>query len=127
MSALPDGRKRQPINRRQIGTDYESCAAEYLKAQGYEIVERNFRCRTGEIDIIAREGEYLCFVEVKYRAGAGCGSPLEAVNYHKRQKILGVAKYYMMCHGLPTDTACRMDVVAIEGREITLLRNAFGE
>jgi putative endonuclease len=115
------------MNKRQIGADYERRAAEYLKAQGYAIVERNFRCRTGEIDIIAREGEYLCFVEVKYRSGSGCGSPFEAVDYRKQRKILAVARYYMMCHALPTDTACRMDVVAIEGDEITLIRNAFGE
>jgi putative endonuclease len=115
------------MNKRQIGTEYEKRAAEYLKAQGYQILARNFRCRMGEIDIIAREGEYLCFVEVKYRANSGHGSPLEAVDYHKRQKILGVARYYMMTHHLPTDAACRMDVVAIEGEELTLLRNAFGE
>jgi putative endonuclease len=119
--------QQRAVNRRKIGADYESRAAAYLQAQGYEIVARNFRCRTGEIDIIAREEEYLCFVEVKYRAGAGSGSPLEAVNAHKRRKILGVAKYYLMLHDLPIDTACRMDVVAIEGAEITLLRNAFGE
>jgi putative endonuclease len=110
-----------------IGTTYEYRAAAYLKSQGYAILARNYRCRTGEVDIIARDGEYLCFVEVKYRSGAGCGTPLEAVNYHKQQKILGVARYYIMKHGLPVDTACRMDVVAIEGDRITLLRNAFGE
>jgi putative endonuclease len=115
------------MNKRQIGTEQESRAAAYLQEQGYAIVERNFHCRTGEIDIIAREGEYLCFVEVKYRSGGGCGSPLEAVNYRKQKKILAVARYYMMCHHLPTDTACRMDVVSIEGTKITLLRNAFGE
>jgi putative endonuclease len=115
------------MNKRQVGTDYEERAVKYLKSQGYVILERNFRCRTGEIDIIAREGGYICFVEVKYRAGSGCGSALEAVGYRKQQKILGVARYYMMCHHLPTDTACRMDVVAIDGEEITLLRNAFGE
>jgi putative endonuclease len=115
------------MNKRQIGADYEARAAAYLEAQGYGILERNFRCRTGEIDIIAREGDYLCFVEVKYRADAGCGSPLESVDYHKQQKILAVARYYMMCHGVPSDAACRMDVVAIEGDRITLLRNAFGE
>jgi putative endonuclease len=115
------------MNRRLVGTEYESLAAAYLEKKGYVILERNYRCRTGEIDIIAQENEYLCFVEVKYRSGNGCGSPLEAVNYHKQRKILGVAGYYMMKKGLPGDTACRMDVVAIEGDEITLIRNAFGE
>jgi putative endonuclease len=115
------------MNKRQIGTTYENRAAEYLKEQGYEILERNFYCRTGEIDIIAREGEYLCFVEVKYRANGDCGSALEAVTYHKQKKILAVARYYIMRHHLSMDTACRMDVVAIEGADITLIRNAFGE
>jgi putative endonuclease len=115
------------MNRRSIGTEYESRAADFLESEGYVILERNYRCRTGEIDIIAQEKEYLCFVEVKFRSGSGCGSPLEAVNYHKQRKILGVARYYMMRQGLPLDTACRMDVVAIEGDEITLIRNAFGE
>ena len=56
------------MNKRQLGTVYEQKAAAYLQQQGYEILECNFRCRIGEIDIIAREGEYLCFVEVKYRS-----------------------------------------------------------
>jgi putative endonuclease len=115
------------MNKRLVGTEYESKAADFLKSKGYVILERNYRCRTGEIDIIAREGRTLCFVEVKYRSGRGCGSPLEAVDYHKQKKILGVARYYMMKKGLPGDTDCRMDVVAIEGDEISVLRNAFGE
>ena len=102
-------------------------AADYLCAQGYEIITCNFRCRNGEIDLIAREEEYLCFVEVKYRAGTGCGSPLEAVTWHKRQNILKVARYYLMRNGLRMDTPCRFDVVAVCGQEITLIRNAFGE
>jgi putative endonuclease len=115
------------MNKRQVGTTYEQVAAEYLKQQGYVILEHNYRCRTGEIDIIAKEGRTLCFVEVKYRTNRGCGSPLEAVNRQKQRKILGVARYYMMCHHLTMDTECRMDVVAIEGEKMILIRNAFGE
>ena len=115
------------MNNRQLGADYEKLAAEYLQSQGYEILEHNFRCRSGEIDLIAREDEYLCFVEVKYRAGSSCGSPLDAVNSHKQRQILKVAKYYLMRKGMTMDTPCRFDVVAIEGKEITLLCNAFGE
>lgn len=115
------------MNKRQLGNDYERAAADYLTGQGYEILVRNFRCRSGEIDLIAREGEYLCFVEVKYRAGHACGSALEAVGYRKQQQILKVAKYYLMKNGMSLDVACRFDVVAIDGKEITLLRNAFGE
>ena len=115
------------MNKRQLGGEYEKLAAEHLKAQGYELLEQNYRCRSGEIDLIARDGDTLCFVEVKYRRGSACGSPLEAVGYHKQRQILKVARYYLMKKSLNLDTACRFDVVAIEGNEITLLRNAFGE
>ncbi len=115
------------MNRRQIGTAYEKVAADYLIARGYRILERNFRSRSGEIDLIAQEGTYLCFVEVKYRRNGDCGSPLEAVNAYKQRKILQAARYYLMLHGLGMDTACRFDVVAVEGDTITLIKNAFGE
>ena len=74
-------------NRRQIGTEEEALAAVFLKAQGYEILEQNFRCRLGEIDIIARDGSALVFIEVKYRRNAAYGTPAEAVNLRKQQKI----------------------------------------
>lgn len=114
------------MNKRKVGAAYETMAAEYLQKHGCKILERNFRCRTGEIDIIAKDGDYLCFVEVKFRSGTGCGSPLEAVTPKKQQKIIGVAQYYMLRHGYPLDTLCRFDVVAIQNCEITVVRNAFG-
>ena len=114
------------MNKRQVGTQYESMAVQYLTEAGYHILERNFRCRTGEIDIIAKDGAYLVFVEVKYRASAACGSALEAVDYRKQQSILRVAQYYMVSHGYGTQTNCRFDVVASQGTEITLIQNAFG-
>ena len=114
------------MNKRQVGTQYESMAVQYLTEAGYHILERNFRCRTGEIDIIAKDGAYLVFVEVKYRASAACGSALEAVDYRKQKSILRVAQYYMVSHGYGTQTNCRFDVVAIQGTEITLIQNAFG-
>ena len=114
------------MNKRQVGTQYEYMAVQYLTEAGYHILERNFRCRTGEIDIIAKDGAYLVFVEVKYRASAACGSALEAVDYRKQQSILRVAQYYMVSHGYGTQTNCRFDVVAIQGTEITLIQNAFG-
>lgn len=115
----------ESLNKRAIGTAYEKQAGEYLIQQGYEIVEYNFRCRQGEIDIIARDGEYLVFAEVKYRKNTGSGSPLEAVNVKKQQIISRVASYYCLTHGLGESTPCRFDVVAILGDEISLIRNAF--
>lgn len=112
-------------NTREIGARYEACAADYLRRNGYEILEQNYRSRRGEIDLIGREGEYLCFVEVKYRKSKGMGYAAEAVGWRKQLTICRAAQYYMMRHGMDEWTPCRFDVVAIDGDEITLLRNAF--
>jgi len=113
------------MNKRQIGSDYEKQAVEYLKEKGFCILEMNYRNRSGEIDIIAKDGEYICFVEVKYRTTSDFGSPLEAVNYKKQQQIRKVALYYLMRQGLSEWTPCRFDVIAFEGDEITYIENAF--
>ncbi|MCR5641641.1 MAG: YraN family protein [Lachnospiraceae bacterium] len=112
-------------NLRTKGGAYESRAAEFLQSRGYRILERNFRCRIGEVDIIARDGNYLVFVEVKYRKSASRGMPVEAVGFAKQKKISSVAGYYLMTHGLYENTAVRFDVVAILGEEIRLYQNAF--
>jgi putative endonuclease len=112
-------------NRRIIGSRYEEAAAAFLKDQGYEIVERNYRDRQGEIDLIARDGPYLVFVEVKYRKDTGTGYPEEAVHGGKQKKIRRTASYYMYSRGLGEETPCRFDVVAITGSEIRVIRNAF--
>ena len=112
-------------NRRQIGTEEEALAAAFLKEQGYRILEQNFRCRLGEIDIIARDGSALVFIEVKYRKNSKYGNQAEAVDRRKQQKICKVADYYRMKYRIPDGQACRFDVVAIQGREIRLIRDAF--
>lgn len=119
------GETEKRSNRRALGSAYEKLAGEYLTSFGYEILEYNFRCRSGEIDIIAREGKYLVFVEVKYRDSGRSGSPLEAVTVKKQRIISKVAAYYCLTHGLGEETPCRFDVVGIMGEEITLVRNAF--
>ena len=96
-----------------------------LKKQGVRIIERNFACRTGEIDIIAEEKGCICFVEVKYRTRRGQGSALEAVNAVKMKKISRTAAYWLLKNRKPEDTACRFDVIGIEPEGITLIRNAF--
>ncbi len=97
----------------------------FLEQAGYQILERNFSCRQGEIDLIAREGTYLVFIEVKYRRNLGSGSPLEAVNPAKQEKIRRTALYYLYCRGYDEDTPCRFDVVAVTGERFELIRNAF--
>lgn len=113
------------MNKRQVGTDKERIAAEYLEKQGLVILEKNFRGRQGEIDIVARDGNYLVFAEVKFRSSTRLGSALEAVNYKKQCQICKVADYYRCKHRLGNDTMVRYDVVAIQGDEIIWVKNAF--
>lgn len=113
-------------NNRRIGASYEDLAARYLAENGYNIVERNFRSKIGEIDLIGRDGAYLCFIEVKYRSGTGMGHPAEAITDKKIRRICKTAQYYMLMKKIPQDTPCRFDVVLILEKDITLIKNAFG-
>ncbi len=111
-------------NKRNIGSVYEKLAGVYLEERGYKILEYNMRCHAGEVDIIAKEGEYLVFVEVKYRANLGCGEPLEAISIMKQKTISKCALFYLKKHRL-WDVPVRFDVVGILNEEITLIKNAF--
>lgn len=112
-------------NKRAVGTAYEEQAVLFLQEKGYVILERNYRCRTGEIDIVARDGEYVVFVEVKYRSLGAFGSPEEAVDYRKQRVISRIALTYLLNHGCNTDVPVRFDVVSIEGKRLRHYRNAF--
>lgn len=114
-------------NQRSVGARYEQLAGKYLEQQVYQILQYNYHCRQGEIDIIAREGEYLVFCEVKYRADCKKGMPSEAVHIRKQQVISRCALYYITVNGV-WGCPCRFDVVGILGEagdEIRLYRNAF--
>ena len=117
------------INKRKIGTEYENIAIKYLIDKGYEILEKNFRCRFGEIDIIARHKVgndiFIVFIEVKYRKNERNGSPFEAVDYKKQMIIRKVSEYYLMINGYMEIPQIRYDVVGIIGRKIELIQNAF--
>lgn len=112
-------------NNRKTGSRYEHMAAAFLEEQGFTVLERNYHDRGGEIDIIARDGRYLVFVEVKYRADIRKGYPEEAVGYEKQKHIRHTAEYYLYSHHCIQDTPCRFDVVSILGEEIRLIRDAF--
>lgn len=113
------------VNKREVGKKYEDLAKEYLISQGYEIIDANFYTHFGEIDIIAREGDYLVFLEVKYRKTTKYGSPLEAITPRKIKNIRNSAMYYIHSKRVSQFQPIRFDVVAILGEEITLLKNAF--
>ena len=111
-------------NRRREGSRYEKIAGAYLEERGYEILQYNYRCKCGEIDIVARDGAYLVFCEVKYRSGEEKGHPLEAVDARKQARISRCAMYYVTSKGM-TDVPCRFDVVGILGEKIVLIQHAF--
>lgn len=117
------------LNRRQkYGEASESLAAQVLKRQGYKIIETNYRTRLGEIDIIAREGDSIVFVEVKARKSLYVGNPKWAVTPKKQRRISMVALYYLKTTRQSYARA-RFDVVAIsdlsEPPQVEIVRNAF--
>lgn len=111
---MVENKAKKPGGARQsLGRIGESLAASALEKRGYRILEQNYRCRFGEIDLVAEESEYLVFVEVKTRRGVVCGLPEEAVTDRKARKLQEVAAYYLDAHNLP-DCSWRIDVVAVQ-------------
>lgn len=110
------------------GARGEDLAAQYLRRKGYRIRERNFRCRQGEIDMIAEKAGILVFVEVKLRKSTAKGQPREAVDWRKQQRILGAAQYYLYSKKI-NDVPMRFDVIEIydeaRGLRINQIENAF--
>lgn len=99
-------------SRKRLGAWGEKVAADHLKASGYELVDRNWRCRQGEIDLVVRKGQELVFVEVKTRRGQQAGMPEEGLTRRKSQKLVNLAKLYLAEHDLTADW--RIDLVAVE-------------
>lgn len=112
-------------NRRRTGALWEEQAVCYLQKQGYEILERNYWCRFAELDVVAREGEYLCFIEVKYRKNDRYEAPAGVVSQKKMRNICRASQFYMSEKRILSDTPIRYDVVMILGEEFHLIRNAF--
>jgi len=118
--------------RQGLGRTGERLAAEELSRRGYRIVEQNFRCSYGEIDLVTEEGDDLVFVEVKTRRGMAYGLPEDAVSLRKQRKIVQVASFYLDLHAC-AERPWRIDVVAIQmsqqGRleEIRVYQHAVGE
>ncbi len=116
------------MNHRKTGSAKEEQAARYLKQHGYQILERNYYTRAGELDIVCRSPEgTLVACEVKYRSSTAYGDPLEAVDWKKRQHMLRAFRLYLLQHG-GLEQEARFDVIAIYGDgHLQHLENAFGE
>ncbi len=113
------------MNKRAIGAAYEERAAQWLAEEGYEILCRNFHSSYGEIDLIARQGTCLVFVEVKYRKNRGMGRPEEAVSREKQVRICRTADYYRVKNRISEAVPCRFDVLAIEEESLRHYVDAF--
>lgn len=113
------------MNNRQIGTLYEREAVRYLADKGVRIVEQNYRCRQGEIDIIGYDDTCLVFFEVKARDSLRAGYGAEAVHMAKQRKICRVADYYRFAHGIGEFCEMRYDCISIDSGQIAWIKNAF--
>lgn len=115
---------RRPRTSRQIeGDAAEESALQFLQQQGLELVERNFRCKGGEIDLIVRERNTLVFVEVRKRADTRYGGAAASITPRKQARLTIAAHTFLQRYRMPP--ACRFDVVAIDGDMINWLRNAI--
>ncbi len=92
-----------------LGQSAETKAAHFLKQQGLRIIEKNYRCKGGEIDIVAQDGPTLIFVEVRYRKSSRFGTPAETVTLKKQQRVIKAAKLYLL--RLKQVPPCRFDVI----------------
>lgn len=119
--------------RKEIGKAGEDLARKYLINNGYDILESNFRCRCGEIDIIAEKDDYITFIEVKTRTNSNYGFPAESINYKKRHSIIKSAQTYIAYKNL-NGKNIRFDVIEVitdlknpEKNSINHIKNAFWE
>lgn len=117
------------MNKRTSGSFYEDLACDYIVKNGGRILERNFRVRQGEIDIIAMDEGYICFIEVKYRKDNRYGGPLAAVSFNKIRQICRISRFYLSSRKISEDNPIRYDVIAISNEDnatiIRWIKNAF--
>lgn len=111
-------------NKIQRGASAEADAAQLLATAGYRIVERNFRCKAGELDLVARDGDVLVFVEVRSRGDDEHGAASEMIGRTKQRRVARVAAAYLAMM-VPAFDECRFDIVAITAGELVLIKDAF--
>jgi putative endonuclease len=118
------------MKRKELGDIGEKLARDFLKKKGYKTMETNYRCREGEVDIIARKRDCLVFIEVRTKASTGFGSPEESVTFAKKEKLISSALTYMSEHR-DFPESWRIDLVAVEldpdgkATRIELIENAI--
>ncbi|MEO0316116.1 MAG: hypothetical protein RI928_2572 [Pseudomonadota bacterium] len=118
MSNRHDGQRPSTVS---LGRDAEARAQAFLEQQGLTLVEKNFRCRAGEIDLIMRDGQAMVFIEVRSRKNQQFGGAAASVGPIKQQRLWRTASFYLL--KFPKPPACRFDLVAIEGHDLRWIKN----
>jgi putative endonuclease len=111
-------------SKRTVGIDGEDIAAAWYEAHGYQVLERNWRCREGELDLVVRSGRLVVFCEVKHRTGVGYGLPAEAITREKKQRVRHLAARWLQ-DAKPRPAEIRFDVAAVLNGELEMLEGAF--
>jgi len=111
------------------GQATEAAACRHLQKAGLQLLDKNYRCRQGEIDLIMLDNDDLVFVEVRFRRHVGYGSGAESVTTAKQQKIIRAAQHFLACHQSDSAKACRFDVISVSERnqnyQFDWIKNAF--
>ncbi len=118
-----------PPTKRQAGSDAEEQACQFLQAQGLRLVEKNYYCAAGEIDIVMEHDKTLVFVEVRMRNNTGFGSAAESVDWRKQKKLYATAQHYLQRYPKQARRPARFDVIAINQKNqtpIQWIKDAFG-
>jgi putative endonuclease len=116
--------------RSRKGLRFEALALDHLQEQGLELLQRNYRCNMGEIDLLMLDREVLVFIEVRFRGSTSHGGALATVTRNKQHKLLRTARYFLLCHAEHQDRVCRFDVVGVQPgaattHQFTWIQNAF--
>ena len=120
-----------PSPSQHTGLRAENLAALWLEEQGLQVLDRNLLCRAGEIDLVARDGETLVFIEVRFRGSSSHGGAAASVNRRKQQRLLRAARYFLpsltTLHFGGREPPCRFDVVCRQDGRLEWIRHAFAE
>lgn len=111
--------------RHRLGEEGEARAADWLEGRGWRILARRWRCKLGEIDLIALDGDIMVFVEVKTRLSSRFGSPEESIRHAQKRRLVRAATAYLRCFG-GAGRAARFDVIALDVKGLRHIPNAFG-
>jgi putative endonuclease len=111
--------------RRALGARGEDAVVTWYEQRGYHIVDRNWRCRDGELDLVARRGDVVVFCEVKARSSSAFGAPVEAVTWHKQKRVRHLARLWLMARHAAAPAGMRFDVASVLAGRIEIVEDAF--